>query len=88
MVNRWEIRAADADGSEGGLLAFAEQRAVKLKEEVNVSTHESRTRRMCSVKARQRLVVHAEHDVIDDNGVRLESPSKHVGASLQRPPSR
>jgi len=34
MVNRYEVRAANPDGSEGQLLAFAEQKRMKLKEEV------------------------------------------------------
>ncbi|MGY1604548.1 hypothetical protein [Geodermatophilus sp. SYSU D00815] len=84
MVNRYEIRAANPDGSEGQLLAFAEQRRMKLKEEVNFYTDESKTRRVFSFKARQRLDVHAEHDVLDENGVPLGSFSKQFGASLLR----
>src|SRR5687767_6110580 len=55
MVNRYEIRAANPDGSEGPLMAFAEQKRMKLKEEINFFTDESRTRRVFSFKARQRL---------------------------------
>jgi uncharacterized protein YxjI len=40
MVNRYEIRAADADGTEGPLLAFAEQKRMKLKEEIVFFTDE------------------------------------------------
>src|SRR3954452_24548165 len=71
MVNRYEIRAADPDGSEGRLLAFAEQRRMKLKEEVDFYTDESKTRRVFGFKARQRLDVHAEHDVYDEHGAAL-----------------
>jgi hypothetical protein len=31
MVNRYEIRMANPDGSEGALMAFAEQKRMKLK---------------------------------------------------------
>ena len=31
MVNRYEIRAANADGTEGPLMALAEQKRMKLK---------------------------------------------------------
>jgi hypothetical protein len=84
MVNRYEILAANPDGSEGPMLAFAEQKRMKLKEEVNFFADESRTRRVFSFKARQRLDVHAEHDVYDEYGQPLGSFSKQFGASLLR----
>jgi uncharacterized protein YxjI len=84
MVNRYEIRAANPDGSEGQLLAFAEQKRMKLKEEVSFFTDESKTRRVFSFKARQRLDVHAEHDVHDEAGNVLGYFSKQFGASLLR----
>ncbi len=84
MVNRYEIRAAAPDGSEGQLIAFAEQKRMKLKEEVNFFADESKTRRVFSFKARQRLDVHAEHDVLDENGMVLGTFKKKFGASLLR----
>jgi hypothetical protein len=84
MVNRYEIRAANPDGSEGPLLAFAEQKRMKLKEEINFFTDESRTRRVFSFKARQRLDVHAEHDGFDEHGTPLGYFGKDFGASLLR----
>jgi uncharacterized protein YxjI len=84
MVNRYEILAANPDGSEGQLLAFAEQKRMKLKEEVNFYADEAKTRRVFSFKARQRLDVHAEHDVFDEQGVPLGMFSKDFGASLLR----
>jgi hypothetical protein len=84
MVNRYEVLAANPDGSEGQLLAFAEQKRMKLKEEVNFYSDGSKTRRVFSFKARQRLDVHAEHDVLDENGTPLGTFSKNFGASLLR----
>ena len=84
MVNRYEIRAANPDGSEGQLLALAEQKRMKLKEEVVFFADESKTRRVFSFKARQRLDVAAEHDVFDEQGVALGMFSKEFGASLLR----
>ena len=84
MVNRYEIRAANPDGTEGVLMAFAEQKRMKLKEEINFFTDESKTRRVFSFKARQRLDVHAEHDVFDEGGRPLGYFSKQFGASLLR----
>jgi uncharacterized protein YxjI len=84
MVNRYEIRAANPDGSEGHLLAFAEQKRMKLKEEVVFFADESRSRAVFSFRARQRLDVHAEHDVYDEQGQMLGTFSKQFGASLLR----
>jgi hypothetical protein len=84
MVNRYEIRAANPDGTEGALMAFAEQKRMKLKEEVIFFTDESKTRAVFSFKARQRLDVHAEHDVFDEVGRPLGYFSKQFGASLLR----
>ncbi len=84
MVNRYEVIAANPDGSEANLLAFAEQKRMKLKEEVVFFADESRTRPVFSFKARQRLDVHAEHDVLDEYGNALGTFSKQFGASLLR----
>jgi uncharacterized protein YxjI len=84
MVNRYEIVAANPDGTEAHLLAFAEQKRMKLREEVTFFADESRSRAVFSFKARQRLDVHAEHDVFDEYGTALGSFSKQFGASLLR----
>jgi hypothetical protein len=84
MVNRYEIRAANPDGSEGPLMALAEQKRMKLKEEVIFYADESKNRAVFSFKARQRLDVHAEHDVYDESGRQLGYFNKQFGASLLR----
>jgi uncharacterized protein YxjI len=84
MVNRYEIRAADPDGAEGHLLAFAEQKRMKLKEEVTFYADESKGRRVFSFRARQTLDVSAEHDVYDEHGTALGMFGKKFGASLVR----
>ncbi|MGY1822735.1 hypothetical protein [Geodermatophilus sp. SYSU D00079] len=84
MVNRYELIAANPDGSEGHTLAFAEQKRMKLKEEVVFYTDASKSSAVFSFKARQRLDVHAEHDVLDEHGRVLGTFSKQFGASLLR----
>jgi len=84
MVNRYEIHAANPDGAEGQLLAFAEQKRMKLKEEINFFADDTKSRRVFSFKARQRLDVHAEHDVYDENGAILGTFSKQFATSLVR----
>jgi hypothetical protein len=84
MVNRYEVRAAAPDGGPGAVLAFAEQKRLKLKEEVVFSSDESRTRRVFSFKARQVLDVGAQHDVLDEQGTPIGTFRKAFGASLIR----
>ena len=84
MVNRYEVLAANPDGSEGQLIALAEQKRMKLKEEVVFYADESKTRRVFSFKARQVLDVGAQHDVFDEGGAPLGMFSKEFGASLLR----
>jgi hypothetical protein len=66
------------------LIALAEQKRMKLKEEVVFFADAGKSRRVFSFKARQRLDVHAEHDVYDENGIALGMFNKQFGASLLR----
>ncbi|MDP9458913.1 MAG: hypothetical protein M3Q22_01240 [Actinomycetota bacterium] len=84
MVNRYEVLAANPDGTEGQLLALAEQKRMKIKEEVVFYADESRNRRVFSFKARQRLDIAAQHDVYDEYGAAIGMFSKQFGASLLR----
>jgi hypothetical protein len=84
MVNRYRVMGANPDGSEGPLLAFAQQKRMKIKEEVNFFTDESMSRQVFSFRARQRLDVHAEHDVYDEHGRPLGYFKKQFGKSLLR----
>ncbi|NEM08462.1 hypothetical protein GCU54_21050 [Geodermatophilus normandii] len=84
MVNRYEVWEVGPDGSQRAMLALAQQKRLKLKEEVVFTADEGRTRPVFSFRARQRLDVHAEHDVYDEQGRVLGSFSKRFGASLLR----
>ena len=84
MVNRYEVRAVAPDGGEGPLLAMAQQKRLKLREEVVFTADEQRTRPVFSFRARQRLDVHAHHDVLDEQGQVLGTFGKRFGASLLR----
>lgn len=83
-VNRYEIHAATPDGREGELMAFAQQKRFAFKEEVSFYADESRSRKVFSFRARQRLDVGARHDVLDEHGQPLGSFGKRFGASLLR----
>src|SRR3954452_20730951 len=84
MVNRYELLAVDPHGNEGHLLAFAEQKRMKLKEEGVFFADEAKTRRVLSFKARQGLDVRAQHGGLCEQGVALGAFSKEFGASLLR----
>ena len=84
MVNRYEIRAVAPDGSEGPLLAMAQQKRLAFKEEVTFYTDESRTVPVFSFKARQRLDLGAVYDVFDDQRRPIGWFRKDFGRSLLR----
>lgn len=84
MVNRYEIIDANPDGSEGPLLAFAQQKRMAFKEEVNFYADTARTTKLFSFKARHGLDVRAEHDVLDADGNIIGWFKKEFGASLLR----
>lgn len=84
MVNRYEILAATPDGREGPLLAYAQQKRMRFKEEVTFYTDETRSHPVFSFKARQGLDVRAEHDVFDEAGRPIGWFKKEFGASLIR----
>lgn len=84
MINRYEIVEANSDGTEGALLAFAEQKRMALREEVTFFAERSKTTRLFSFKARQKLDVRAEHDVFDAEGNVIGWFKKEFGTSLLR----
>jgi uncharacterized protein YxjI len=84
MVNRYEILDANPDGSEGPLLAFAQQKRMAFKEEVNFYADTAKTTKLFSFKARHGLDVRAEHDVFDADGNAIGWFKKDFGASLIR----
>jgi uncharacterized protein YxjI len=84
MVNRYEIRAANADGSEGEILAMAQQKRLAFKEQVTFFADEGRTQPVFSFKARQALDLAAVYDVFDAAGAPIGWFQKDFGASLLR----
>jgi uncharacterized protein YxjI len=83
-INRYRVTGANPDGSEGPLLAFAEQKRFKLKEEITFFADEQKSRPVFGFKARQRLDVAAEHDVFDEHGRPLGYFKKLFAQSLLR----
>jgi len=84
MVNRYEIIAANPDGSEGQLMAVAQQKRMALKEEVVFFTDDSRSRAVFGFKARRKLDLGAGYDVTDENGQPIGYFKKDFGKSFLR----
>ncbi|GAA2362710.1 hypothetical protein GCM10009854_47950 [Saccharopolyspora halophila] len=84
MVNRYEIRADDGQGREGELVAFAQQRRAKLKEEVTLYTGEDKNEVVASFKARKMIDLGSGYDVADADGASIGLFRKDFGKSLAR----
>lgn len=68
MVNQYEIHAVAPDGSEGELLAFAQQKRMAFKEQVTLYTDDTKQQAVLGFKARQVIDLGATYDVTDAAG--------------------
>ncbi|MGI9604663.1 MAG: hypothetical protein ACR2P0_00860 [Acidimicrobiales bacterium] len=84
MINRYRLLAPDASGQPGQLIAFAEQKRMKLKEEVNFFADEARTTPLFSFKSRQKIDMHARTDILDQAGNQIAWFEKDFKQSLLR----
>ncbi|MFJ8633220.1 hypothetical protein [Streptomyces sp. NPDC093568] len=84
MINRYVVTEALPDGSDGKVVAFAEQKRMTLKEQMTFYTDESRNRVLFTAKARQVLDVGALYDVRDAAGNPVGTFRKKFAASLLR----
>jgi len=84
MVNRYELRALADDGTEGPLLAMAQQKRMAFKEQVTFYSDEARTQPVFGFKARTRMDLAATYDVTDAAGAAIGEFRKDFGKSLLR----
>ena len=84
MVNQYEVHAVAPDGSENGLLAFAQQKRMAFKEQVTLYTDDTRTTPVLGFKARQVMDLGATYDVVDANGAPIGLFRKNWKESLLR----
>ncbi|WP_200215590.1 hypothetical protein [Micromonospora coerulea] len=84
MVNQYEVRAVAPDGSEGELLAFAQQKRLAFKEQVTIYTDDTKQQPLLGFKARQRLDLGATYDVTDHAGNPIGLFRKDFAHSLLR----
>lgn len=84
MANRYEIRAAEPDGSEGPVVAVAQQKRFAFKEQVVFYADEGKKVPVFGFKARHRIDLGATYDVTDADGDTIGWFRKQFGASLLR----
>ncbi|MGA4506907.1 hypothetical protein ACQB6R_01065 [Propionibacteriaceae bacterium G1746] len=83
-VNRYDIIAANPDGSMGELICAAEQKRFAFKEQVTFFADPQRTRPVFSFKARKVMDFNSGYDVFDEAGAPIGYFKKDFGASLFR----
>ncbi|MEU8259322.1 hypothetical protein AB0C02_01680 [Micromonospora sp. NPDC048999] len=84
MVNQYEVHAVAPDGSEGALLAFAQQKRLAFKEQVTIYTDDSKQSPLLGFKARQVIDLGATYDVTDHAGAPIGLFRKDFAQSLLR----
>lgn len=84
MANKYELIAANPDGSDGPLLAFAQQKRMAFKEHVTFYTDGTKSQPVFSFKARKAIDLSSGYDVFDANGQQLGWFKKEFGKSLLR----
>jgi len=86
MVNRYEVHLPAAPGSqeEGALVAFVEQKRLKLKEEFTIWADAEKSTALATIKADRALDVGASYAVTDPAGQVVGSFRKDFKASLLR----
>jgi hypothetical protein len=84
MANKYELIATNPDGTDGPLLAFAQQKRMAFKEEVTFYTDDTKSRVVFSFKARKRLDLSSGYDVFDASGQAVGWFKKEFGKSLLR----
>jgi uncharacterized protein YxjI len=84
MINRYVVHIEEPDGSEGPMVAFAEQKRMAFKEQVTLFTDESRGQVLAGFKARKVLDLGSGYDVTDGAGNPIGYFKKDFAASLLR----
>ncbi|MFF5172760.1 hypothetical protein ACFY3U_09015 [Micromonospora sp. NPDC000089] len=84
MVNQYQVHAVAPDGTEGELLAFAQQKRLAFKEQVTIYTDDTKQQPLLGFKARQRLDLGATYDVTDHAGNPIGLFRKDFAQSLLR----
>ncbi|WP_019631818.1 hypothetical protein [Actinomadura atramentaria] len=82
MVNQYEVHTENADGSEGELVAFAQQKRMAFKEQVTIYADTEKTRPLLGFKARKRIDLASAYDITDASGQAIGVFRKNFKKSL------
>jgi uncharacterized protein YxjI len=83
-TNRYELFAANPDGTFGQPMGLAEQKRLAFKEEVTFYADDTKTRPVFSFKARKKIDLNAGYDIFDEARNQIGFFRKDFGASLMR----
>ncbi|MFJ2211495.1 hypothetical protein ACIQVO_04440 [Streptomyces sp. NPDC101062] len=84
MTKEYVVTAARPDGSDGEVVAFAQQKRITLREQMAFYTDESKEHVLCTFEARQILDPETVYDVRDAGGQIIGSFRDEPVASLFR----
>lgn len=84
MANKYELIATNPDGTDGQLLAFAQQKRMAFKEQVTFYSDDTKSQPVFSFQARKKLDLGSGYDVFDANGQAVGWFKKDFGKSLIR----
>lgn len=82
FVNKYAVYEADADGKEGNLIAFAQQKRLNIKEKILFYDSEHKNNLVFSLRAEKVIDVHGKYFVEDAGGNLVGSFSKDFSRSL------
>jgi hypothetical protein len=83
-TNRYELYAANPDGSFGQMMGLAEQKRLAFKEQVTFYSDETKSRAVFAFKARKAIDLNSGYDITDEAGQQIGFFRKDFGASLLR----
>jgi uncharacterized protein YxjI len=83
-INRYVFSLPGADGREGEVFAFVEQKRFTFKEDIRFYTDESKRVQILGIKARQRFDPAARYDITGASGERIGAIQKAFARSLLR----
>ncbi|MGW6196728.1 hypothetical protein ACWF0M_11340 [Kribbella sp. NPDC055110] len=84
MANKYELIVTNPDGTDGALLAFAQQKRMAFKEQVTFYSDDTKTQAVFSFKARKTIDLGSGYDVFDADGQAIGWFKKEFGKSLLR----
>ncbi len=84
MANKYELIATNPDGTDGPVLAFAQQKRMAFKEQVTFYSDDTKSQVVFSFKARKKIDLGSGYDVFDANGQPIGWFKKEFGKSLLR----